>query len=324
MSDASPTAGKGLLERLPWYAVPALLVGIPLLVAVAVQVEPSLYDDVVWQYYWGPIKADAHDDLERCLPASGPDVGDGGPGFSECKSAGGVVAQSGYNVFNTLSWALLLGICIVGAAQMLRRLRTPMDNRLILGASAWVVAGSIFHVAEDVGTFQAPLQYLFITPTIYLLFAAFGILAFLVGHYLKWVAERAGLARAMEKLWFLHAILVLAWLVIWLKVWDQVAVIVHPLWVAGFAALTFLVTRRLVMKAGRVDPTTLTLSLSLGAFLLAVLYVVKFADQPWGPPGDLATAWRFDWGIANPGADPSMPLAFLYAPALALAVALAV
>ncbi len=293
MSDAPvPEAAKpetpkpSLLGRLPGWAVPAVLVGVPLLVWLATLVEPTLYRDFVWKYYWGPIKADASGQMTLYFD--------------------GVAAHSGYNVVNTLTWAALLGTCIVGLAQMLRRLKSPMDDRLILGATAWVVTGSVFHVVEDVDTFQTPLQYLFITPPIYLLFGAFGIASLFVGHYLKAVAEKAGVERALAKLWFLHVVLVILWLAFWLKPWGQITAYVNPAWVAAFAAVNFLVTRVVVLRMGRVDPSTLTLTLALGAFLLSMAYVVSFELDPWSPSGE------------------GMPLSFLYAPALAGAVALAV
>src|SRR5439155_1493469 len=58
-ASASP-AGPSFLERIPVYVVPLLLIGIPALFAVAAQVAPEeIGHKVVWQYYWGPIHADA-------------------------------------------------------------------------------------------------------------------------------------------------------------------------------------------------------------------------------------------------------------------------
>src|SRR5438105_581200 len=51
---------RGWLDRIPGYTVPLLLIGIPLLIALASRIWPEqVYDQIVWKYYWGPIKADA-------------------------------------------------------------------------------------------------------------------------------------------------------------------------------------------------------------------------------------------------------------------------
>jgi uncharacterized membrane protein len=292
-TPATPVPGgaadrePGMLDSLPLWTVPALLVGIPLLFALVGQLVPSFYDEVIWQYYWGPIKADA-ENVARL-------------------THDGVVAHSGYNVVNTLSWAVLLGLCILGIAQMLRRFRTPMDARLIIAATSWVVVGSAAHVLEDTGLFATPLQYLFITPPIYLLFGAFGVGAFLIAQGLKRVAERHDLHQALRLLWVVHMALVILWLGFWLSDWDQITVYVNPLWVALIAVASFFTVRHFILRRGAVDPTELCLTLSLGTYLLVAAYIVSFLNDPWMEPSDDA-----------------IPSSAILAPLLALAVMVAV
>lgn len=300
-AGATPSPGStqptqpNALETLPWWVVPLILLGVPLLFAIAVQVEPDLYDEVVWKYYWGPIKADAM----NCAQVSNlaDDV-------CARADAEGILAKSGYNVVNTLSWAVLLGVCILGIAQMLAVFRTPMDDKLIVAATAWVVVGSVAHVLEDVGLFTGALQYFFITPPIYLLFGAFGIASFLVGQWMRSIAARSDLHAALRMLWIVHVVGVLVWLGLWLKDWPQIVVYVNPLWVALFSAINFLVTRWIVVRQGRVDASLLTLTLSLGTYLLVGAYVVTYVTDPW----------------TDLGGD-GMPAAVIIAPALAAAVA---
>ncbi|MFO1534505.1 MAG: DUF63 family protein [Thermoplasmatota archaeon] len=265
-------AKANLLERIPGWAVPALLVGVPLLFALVAKLVPSFYDQAVWPYYWGPIKADAE----------GVDT----------LYFHGVAAHSGYNLVNTISWAVLLGVCLVGIAQLLQRTRTPMGNKLIVGATGWVVAGSVFHVMEDTGLFRAPLQYFFITPPIYLMFAAGGVASLAIGHYLRKVEARAGLDRALQKLWFILAIPVLVYLALWLKHWDQVTHYVSPVWVALFALAAYVVAVARFRRIGRVDPSELVSILSIGWILLGVAYVLAFVRDPWAPQHPvLAALW---------------------------------
>ncbi|MHB1261095.1 MAG: DUF63 family protein [Thermoplasmatota archaeon] len=280
---------------MPWWTVPAILIGVPLLFAVVTQVVPDFYDEVVWQYYWGPIKADAMNcaqvsslATERCASST----------------ADGVLAHSGYNIVNTLSWAVLLGVCILGIAQMLTVFRQPMDDKLIVAATAWVVVGSVAHVLEDVGLFAGALQYFFITPPIYLLFGAFGIASFLVAQWMRSVAAKSDLHAALRLLWILHIVAVLLWLGLWINEWPQITVYVNPVWVALFAAINFLVARTIILRQGRVDAALMTLVFSLGTYLLVGAYVFTYITDPWN---DL-------------GGD-GMPTAFLIAPALAAVAA---
>lgn len=296
----SPTSAPSFLERLPWWTVPAILVGVPLLLALVAKAVPAFYDHVVWPYYWGPIKADAM----NCAYLS--NLAPGRCAFSA--SSPGVIAHSGYNVVNTLTWAVLLGVCILGLAQMLTLFRTPMDDKLILAATAWVIVGSVTHVLEDTGLFAGSLQYIFITPPIYLLFGAFGVLSFLIGQWMRSVAAKADLHAALRVLWLVHVVLVLAYLGLWLKGWPDITHYVHPLWVALFAVANFAAARAVVLRQGRVDPSRLTMVLSLGAYLMAGAYVVSYIQHPWPDSSGV---------LHNP--NDGMPTAFLIAPALALA-----
>ena len=291
------------LDRVPGYTVPAILLGVPALVAILSWLFPkAVYQGFVWRYYWGPIVADARGQRFACSvePSVSTQL--------RCDELGGYLAKSGYTVVNTLTWALLLGLLILGTAQLLNRLRTPMDNRLILAASAWVVSGSIWHVLEDVGLLEAPLQYLFITPPIYLLFAAFGVLSMLMGHYLLAVERRLGTEAALQKLWFLMSVMVLGWTAVWAADWNQIVHYANPLWFAGFTLLTFFLVRWRVAATGRLDPTELTGLMAIPSFLLSLVYLGGFLRDVWG---------------RGPGAD-ALPSAWLIATGGAAAVCLAV
>lgn len=297
MTDTDGEKAPGLLERIPGYTVPGLLLGVPILAWLASLLSPSFYRNIVWQYYTGPIVADAKPGDFWCSNDQAPVGGACDPGH--------VMAEAGYNLVNTLSWAVLLAVCIVGIAQMLRHFRHPADNRLILGATAWVVTGAVWHVLQDSKLFAQPLEYFFITPPIYLMFGAFGIASFLIAQYARHVVRATGeLEAGLQKIWFVFVIIVLGYTFLWLSEWDQVVVYVNPVWVALFAIITFAVVRVRAKKAGAIDAGEMTLIFSIGAMLLALAYVWSYIQDPW------------------PGRIPSDDLryAFLVAPALAAAV----
>lgn len=261
-----------LLERLPWYTVPGILLGVPLIAWLVTLVWSGFYEQVIWPYYWGPIKADA-------LGAGNGLCMDGSRAFGGC--AEGPTAFAGYNPVNTVSWAVLLGVSILGLAQMLQRLRITMTNKVILGATAWVIPGSIFHVLQDTGLFARPLEYFFITPPIYLMFGAFGVLSLLVGIYMARVAQEADIHAAVQKLWFITAVLVLFYTLLWSQAWGQVVAYINPLVVALAGLAGFLVARWRILGTGRVDPTEMLLILPIGPLLVSVAYVYQYIRAPW-------------------------------------------
>lgn len=82
-----------------------------------------------------------------------------------------IMNDSGYNVVNTLTWALILGICIFGVYRLLNTLKVRVNPRFIASVLPFVLAGSSLRVLEDspAGIFDAPWSYLLITPNIYFL-----------------------------------------------------------------------------------------------------------------------------------------------------------
>lgn len=281
-SPPDPGGAIGLVRRLPWFTAPALLLGIPALLWILVLVAPeTFYDQFVWKYYWGPIKADA---------------------AGSTLTHNGVSVSGGYNLVNTLTWAALMGVCILGATQLLDALRVRMNNTVVFGATLWVIAGSIWHVLEDTDLLRPGLQYFFITPPIYLLFAAFGILSLLVGVYMHRVAAATGdggLDRALQKLWAILTLGVLVYVLAWVSKWGQVVAFVHPVHVALFAVLTYFIVRLRVVQTGRVEPRELILLLAIFPLLIGLDYVSLFVSDPWpnarGLPHNTSDglAWSF-------------------------------
>ncbi|MGB1586167.1 MAG: DUF63 family protein [Thermoplasmatota archaeon] len=276
------------LEKTPGYTVPAILLGVPLLMTLLSQVSDAFYRNVVWKYWWGPIKADAYPRGSLLCSNGEPPVG------LSCPD-GHVIAEAGYNLVNTASWALLLALCLLGIAQIMHRLKGEVNNTVIVGSTGWVLAGSVFHVLQDANLFAQPLEFLFITPPIYLMFGAFGVFSFVYGHYARHIGERMGSVEAgLQKIWFMFMVIILGYTFLWLTQWDQVVRYLNPLWIAVAAVVTFAVVRWRVAKTGRIDPGEMTLIFSLGWNLIALVYVQTYLANPWPgevPSDDLRYAW---------------------------------
>lgn len=101
--------------------------------------------------------------------------------------------DEGYNLVNTFTWAVVLGICIFGVFRLLKKLEVKINQKFIISLLPFVLAGSSLRVIEDspADIFHPPFSYLLITPNIY--FLVFGITV--VCLWLSIRLQKAGLVK---------------------------------------------------------------------------------------------------------------------------------
>ncbi len=80
-----------------------------------------------------------------------------------------IIYDTGYNPVDTITWAIILGLAIIGLIKLLGHLSILMDERLLLSTLPYVLAGSSLRVIEDANLVAAPWRYLLITPLIFFL-----------------------------------------------------------------------------------------------------------------------------------------------------------
>ncbi len=90
----------------------------------------------------------------------------------------GIVNDASYNIVDTVTYAIILGISLFGVFKLLAKLRVKLDTRFIIAVTPYILAGSSLRVLEDSGVFMAPLRYFFITPVIY--FVVFAVTIFIL------------------------------------------------------------------------------------------------------------------------------------------------
>ncbi len=145
-----------------------------------------------------------------------------------------ILHDSGYNIINTLTWAIVLGICIFGVVKLLRKMDMPIDNRLTAAVIPFILAGSSLRVIEDTGVVSSPANYLLITPNIY--FVVFLITVFFL-VISKFLVRQKGSADHMKGdhmmifagfgvLWFISNLMVLLYLESLVYLWVPFFVIV--------------------------------------------------------------------------------------------------
>ncbi|MFW5929588.1 MAG: DUF63 family protein [Halobacteriota archaeon] len=135
-------------------------------VAAGVVASPeTFYDGFVWRYLFGPIVADAADE---------PVV-----------IRHGVEATPGYTVVSTAVYAYYLLIAVVGVVKLLDYLDVATQPRFFFALVPYGVLGGASRVLEDVGAFDVPLAYFFISPVIYVTVFVFTALVLLVSMNLE-------------------------------------------------------------------------------------------------------------------------------------------
>ena len=91
----------------------------------------------------------------------------------------GIINDTSYNIVDTLTYAIVLGISLFWVLKLLEKLKIEIDSRFMMAVTPFILAGSSLRVLEDSNVFTPPLRYLFVTPVIYFFMFAvtIGILA---------------------------------------------------------------------------------------------------------------------------------------------------
>lgn len=79
-----------------------------------------------------------------------------------------IVYKEGYNVVNTLTWAIILVIAVFLLYKFLEK-RFEIDMKFILANVPYIILGSSARVVEDAGFLQPPISYVFMSPFIFFL-----------------------------------------------------------------------------------------------------------------------------------------------------------
>ncbi len=145
-----------------WGLMAAPLAFVVLLLVLCLVWPETFWDRFIWKYYWSPIVADAGGD------------------------AGG--AKSEYNWVDTITYGIILAL----SAFLINKLFIKRDLRVglpfFVALSPIILIGSATRVLEDMELFNEPLQYLFISPIIYILLGVLTLGSIIVSEVMerKW------------------------------------------------------------------------------------------------------------------------------------------
>lgn len=80
-----------------------------------------------------------------------------------------ITHDTGYNPVNTITWTLLLVLCLFLTLKLLKKLDIEIDASFIAALSPYIFVGASLRVMEDARLFSPPVSYMLITPLIYFL-----------------------------------------------------------------------------------------------------------------------------------------------------------
>ncbi len=183
-------------ERL-W--VGSVLAMVAALVGGSLAFPRIVYDRFVWQYFWGPVQADANSAACAVDPSGGVEyLGSA----SACAAAAGPVAYPGYTLVSEVGYMVTLLVMLSGIVFLLRRLDIGTGRRFFYALFPFMFFGGALRVVEDAndtpGAAEALISYpwntLVISPIIY--FTVFAVtLVAVVGSV---ALERRGVTETYE------------------------------------------------------------------------------------------------------------------------------
>ena len=234
----------------------AILIPISILAVAALLFPYEVWDNFLYPYFWGPIISDAQE-----------------------HTVGGV--PEGYNLWSTLVYAILLLLAFLAMYLVAKRVRLNVDPRFILATIPILAFGGLARALEDAQLFDGWLQYLFISPLIYVLVGSFFVLAVALGLVLQRRLKRLDIVRRTLVFSLLPVLLLTSYISMILVAPELLSAQLPWLLPIIFAISSILIFHYCALKRLDAVPATV-LSLGLFLFLMALSFVVLFQfDQEW-------------------------------------------
>lgn len=234
-------------------AVIGILLSALIVVTIGCLVAPELFwDKFVWEYYWGPIVADAGGD------------------------AGGLTAE--YNWFDTLTYGLILAVSAYFIHKLFVKLNIRTGVWFFISLFPAIVIGPAARVLEDMELFNEPLQYFFISPMIYIFLGLVALGTVICGYYFEQKGRNG--ARAAGLFLFIPGLVV------------SLVISAFPSWVSGTPSMIpiLLITVAAVATYAILKDNNRT-EITVLFFWLQILFFVGYMYLLWTLKGDWYDAY---------------------------------
>jgi len=180
--------------------------------------------EFIWKYLAGPVIADAKN--------------------AETAVWNGVTAHTGYNMFNTVLWALIAVTAILLIRREFNRRDIELTTQTAISSIPFIILGGILRFLEDAAVLPFILRPLAITPIIYLVVAGLFLASLPLASRLASKAE-CSRDELLKNLGYIYLAPFLALTVYTLLGGADILLILLPIGVASvLTGLYYLITRR--------------------------------------------------------------------------------
>ncbi|MFB6081848.1 MAG: DUF63 family protein [Halanaeroarchaeum sp.] len=277
-----------------WTAVVAGIVAV--LVVGSLLFRDLVYGGFIWQYFWGPVYADAHSAACAAWNGGAPQLY-GSTGA--CAGLSGPVAYPGYTLVSEVGYGVTLIVALLGVVFLLRRLEVGEEVSFVFPLVPYMFFGGALRVVEDAmdqiptgmtASIQYPWNALIISPFIYFTVFALTLFALLVAVWLHRQGTTETFERPLAAIGTGYLLVTLAYL-LWLSVTTRF-VAFHPVFTVltlvlatGIAGAIWYAARRWYPWIGSGTPL-------LGG-------VVLFAHSVDGVSNVLGIDWGAELGLPS-------------------------
>jgi uncharacterized membrane protein len=152
------------------------LAGVAALILGSLAFYDAVYRGFVWQYFWGPVYADANNAVCAVHSGGASELVYDQLACQQATTAGRIVAEPGYTLVSEVGYMIVLLFGLVGVLQLLRNLDVGRDRGMFFSLVPFMLFGGALRVVEDAndavpeGATQAiayPWNTLIISPIIY-------------------------------------------------------------------------------------------------------------------------------------------------------------
>jgi uncharacterized membrane protein len=171
----------------------AAIAGTVALLGGALAFPQAVYDRFIWQYFWGPVHADAAGAQCAIRAGSGVRLLDSANACAAAIDSGAIVAEPGYTVVSEIGYAVILLFMLLGVWFMLRRFDLGRNRAFFFALLPFMFFGGALRVVEDANVALAaggepaisyPLSTIIISPVIYFTVFAITLAAVLASVWL--------------------------------------------------------------------------------------------------------------------------------------------
>ncbi len=99
-----------------------------------------------------------------------------------------IIYGSGYNVYNTVVYAILFALVAFGTYKLLKYYHIEINTHFLIGVTPYIILGSILRVLQDAGITQT---YLFVTPLIYFIILIIALDLLAVSRIIRRVQDKS-------------------------------------------------------------------------------------------------------------------------------------